>query len=298
MFSEKYEELRRKVEEELENYLPAADPRSGLLDEAMRYSLSAGGKRLRPVLLLAVCEIAGGSVEEAMPFACAMEYIHTYSLIHDDHPSMDDDDLRRGKPTNHIVYGDDMAILAGDGLLNSAFDVMIDAVLKADGDPEKKSRRLRAMREISEAAGVRGMIAGQAADCRPEKVGGSEEERLLYIHRNKTGAIIRASVRAGAILGGADGSDLEAFTRYAEQTGLTFQIVDDILDVIGNIRELGKTPGSDEAKGKVTYPSVYGLEYSYDRAREVTEEALSALEPLGDTVFLKELALDLLKRIS
>lgn len=315
MFSEIYESYRTLTDAELEKWLPEVDERSGILGEAMRYSLEAGGKRLRPVLLLAVCEIAGGKAGDALPFACAMEFIHTYSLIHDDHPSMDDDDLRRGKPTNHKVYGDDMAILAGDGLLNSAFEIMIGEIVKADAvnDSERRERCIRAAAEIAEAAGARGMVAGQAADCRPELVNGSGEERLLYIHRNKTGAIIRASVRAGAILGGAGEAELDVFTRYAENIGLTFQIVDDILDVIGSIRELGKKTGSDAEQGKLTYPSVYGLEYSYDRAREVTELAVRALEELSEparqtvdrtdsenagTEFLRELAYDLLKRIA
>ncbi len=300
MFSETYESYSKQIEEELVRRLPAVDARSGILEEAMRYSLEAGGKRLRPVLILAVCEIAGGSAADAMPFACSMEYIHTYSLIHDDHPSMDNDDLRRGKPTNHKVYGDDIAILAGDGLLNSAFEIMLGEILRAGNDPARRERCIRAAAEIAEAAGVRGMIAGQASDCRPELVQGSGEDRLLYIHRNKTGAIIRASVRAGAILGGAGEAELEAFTTYAENVGLTFQIVDDILDVIGSIRELGKNTGMDAERGKLTYPAVYGLEYSYDRAREVTEQAVQALEEVqgSNTDFLKELAQNLLKRIS
>lgn len=297
MFSNRYDELKRIVEEALKGCLPPVEKSSGLLAEAMEYSLYAGGKRIRPVLLLASCEMAGGDIRDALPFACAIECIHTYSLIHDDHPCMDDDDLRRGRPTNHIVYGEDMAVLAGDGLLNSAFDIMIGAVEDAAERQDGTAHRmLKAAGEISSAAGVRGMIAGQAADVRHEKVIGSDEEKLLYIHKNKTGALLRAAVRAGAVIGGAEGKLLEDMTLYAENTGLTFQIVDDILDVAGEAELLGKNTGSDT--DKLTYPAVFGIEGSYKRAAEVTERAVKALSGREGSEFLCDMALDLLNRIS
>ncbi len=299
MFRQEFEEKKKQIETELIRYLPDVDPSCGILGDAMKYSLEAGGKRIRPVLLLSSSAMCGGSAEEAMPFACALEFIHTYSLIHDDHPSMDDDALRRGKPTNHIVFGDDMAILAGDGLLNSAFDVMMQDLLRhADGDPAVLKRHIRAAEEISRSAGIAGMIGGQAADVRPEGAGDTQQQRLLFIHRHKTGALIRASVLAGALLGGADEAALSAMTSYAEQLGLAFQIIDDILDVVGDSRELGKNTGSDEAQGKRTYPSIYGLDASYQLAQQATEEACRSIDPLPGSSFLKELALDLMSRIS
>lgn len=316
MSSEKYEQLKSSVEQNLLCYLPETDPESGLLYEAMKYSVEAGGKRIRPVLMMASCFAAGGRPEDVLPYACAIEYIHTYSLIHDDHPSMDDDELRRGKPTNHIVFGDDMAILAGDGLLNSAEDLMLkeieDCALSGSGDTEKLLRKIRAAREISEAAGIRGMIAGQTSDIHPELIEAEDEKKLLYIHRNKTGALLRAAVRAGAVLGGANEAMLAAFTEYGEQVGIAFQIVDDLLDVIGDVEQLGKNTGMDEERGKLTYPSVFGIEVSQQKAEEATEAACRALSSIGTAAssgsmaeksaeyleFLRYIALDLLKRIA
>ncbi len=318
MFNDQYGQLKESVETHLTDFLPQVEPGSRLLYDAMVYSLNAGGKRIRPVLLLASCLAAGGGMQEAMPFACALEFIHTYSLIHDDHPSMDNDDLRRGKPTNHKVFGDDMAILAGDGLLNSAMDLMLgkieEAALSADSQRSLLLRRIQAAREISEAAGVRGMIAGQTADIRPDEIDADDPSRLIYIHKNKTGALIRAAVRAGAVLGGAEGEILEAFTVYGEQIGIAFQIVDDMLDVTGNAENLGKNTGMDEQMGKLTYPAVYGLPGSGKKAEEATDKARNALaqaaaaytgssaeteeEALVYSVFLDHMALDLLNRIS
>ena len=317
MFNDQYGQLKEAVENRLAEFLPQVEPGSRLLYDAMVYSLNAGGKRIRPVLLLASCMAAGGRMEEAMPFACALEFIHTYSLIHDDHPSMDNDDLRRGKPTNHKVFGDDMAILAGDGLLNSAMDLMLgkieEAALSPDSEKNLLLRRIQAAREISGAAGVRGMIAGQTADIRPDGIDADDQSRLIYIHKNKTGALIRAAVRAGALLGGAEGAVLEAFTVYGEQIGIAFQIVDDMLDVTGNAENLGKNTGMDEQMGKLTYPAVYGLTGSRKKAEEATDRARSAMaqpaaanagasaeteEALVYSVFLDHIALDLLNRIS
>jgi geranylgeranyl diphosphate synthase type II len=306
----KYNEYKSFIEERLDSFLPDVDERSIILRDAMKYSVDAGGKRLRPVLLLASCEAAGGSCEDAVPFACALEFIHTYSLIHDDHPSMDNDDLRRGKPTNHKVFGDDIAILAGDGLLNSAMDVMLCEIMNERGS-EMRERKIKAAYEISKASGVWGMVAGQTADVmmtgsrkekNPEYADYDKYDRkelLYYIHRNKTGAIIRAAVRAGAVLGGADKGMLSDMTVYAEKTGLVFQIVDDILDVTGDEAATGKKQGMDEELGKLTYPSLFGLEKSYVFAAEHTDEAAAALEKYGKCMdFLIKLALDLKKRIS
>ena len=282
----------------------------------MEYSVSAGGKRLRPILLLEACSVCGGDVRRAMPYACALEFIHTYSLIHDDHPSMDNDDYRRGKLTNHKVFGDDMAILAGDGLLNSAFDIMLEDVLSAAADGADTSPLIRAAYEISKAAGVRGMIAGQTADVKntgirkPEEVKNTDindvsadssrdSELLLYIHKNKTGALIRAAVRAGALIAGTSEKNLEILTEYAENLGLAFQITDDILDVVGDAAALGKSTGADERLGKLTYPSVYGIEESRRRLDEVTKKAVLAAESFGrEGGFLAKLAIDLQGRIT
>lgn len=316
MFSEKYDELKKLVEDNLLKYLPETEEENHLLNEAMKYSLEAGGKRIRPVLMLASCRLAGGDLSTAVPYACAIEFIHTYSLIHDDHPSMDNDDLRRGKPTNHKVFGDDMAILAGDGLLNSAMDVMFDdiyACMESDAGEEALAGRVRAAREISKAAGVRGMVAGQAADVRPSSIGLDDPEKLRYIQRRKTGALLRAAVVSGGLLGGAGGTRLAALTVYGEQVGAAFQIVDDILDVTGSAGDLGKNTGVDAELGKLTYPAVYGLEQSRKYAAEATEKAVAALDEVSghdpdvdaeDAVtaessdFLKHMALDLLDRIS
>lgn len=307
MFSTEYKRYKNIIEENLYRCLPEVDRHGEILEISMKYSLEAGGKRLRPVLLLAACEMCGGDISEAVPFACAIEYIHTYSLIHDDHPSLDNDDLRRGKPTNHKVFGDDMAILAGDGLLNSAYDVMIEELLK-----DLSTAKVKAVYEISKAAGTGGMITGQVADVlmtgsnsrkgaviEENEVFAEAEDTLRFIHANKTGALIRAAVRAGAVLAGADGKLMDALTEYAEKLGLTFQIVDDILDVVGDEEVLGKKVGADQLLGKLTYPAVYGLEESYSKASQATEEAVKALENTGtDADFLAELAIDLLKRIS
>ncbi|MDD7408476.1 MAG: farnesyl diphosphate synthase [Anaerovoracaceae bacterium] len=290
-----YKEIKDLVEENLLRYLPETDRECGILYDSMKYSLEAGGKRIRPVLLIASCRAAGGTDAEAIPYACAIEFIHTYSLIHDDHPSMDNDDLRRGKPTNHKVFGDDMAILAGDGLLNSAMDVMFDDIAAHTGETARK--RLRAAREISRAAGTRGMIAGQTADVRPELIGLAGPEKLRYIHRHKTGALIRAAAAAGAYVGGADGRIQHSLEHYAEQIGIAFQIIDDVLDVIGDAGKLGKNTGVDEELGKLTYPSFYGVEKSEELAKEATDSACAALEGVEGSGFLKVLALDLLDRI-
>lgn len=259
------------VDQALERVLPAAGELPASLHGSMRYSVFAGGKRVRPVLMLAACETVGGELEQAMSAACAMEMIHTYSLIHDDLPAMDDDDFRRGNPTNHKVYGEATAILAGDALLTEAFILLSS---ESGGDPAAK---LRVIHEIANASGSRGMVGGQVVDMESEGKGEIDLATLSYIHTHKTGALIRASVRAGAILGGASAGDLDALTRYADAIGLAFQIADDILDVEGTTEELGKDAGSDQARGKATYPALVGLEASKARAQELVQMALDAL---------------------
>lgn len=275
------EKYKRLIEEHILDLLPEIDHKSIGLYDAMKYSLTAGGKRVRPILLLAACEFAGGKAETALPYACAIEYIHTYSLIHDDLPAMDDDQLRRGVPTNHIIFGEAMAILAGDGLQAAAFEAMTrDEMLYLDNEAELK-KRMRAFYEIVKGAGCRGMVAGQVADIESEDKACSRE-MLDYIHLTKTAALIVAAVRAGAQLGGADEEMLNRLTLYAENLGLAFQICDDILDVEGVEQEMGKKAGMDTEKKKSTYPSLYGLETSREKLRELTDSALSALEPYYD----------------
>jgi geranylgeranyl diphosphate synthase, type II len=260
------------VDQALERFLPDAGELPASLHGAMRYSVFAGGKRVRPVLMLAACEAVGGELDSALPAACAMEMIHTYSLIHDDLPAMDDDDFRRGNPTNHKVYGEATAILAGDALLTEAF-ILLSACAQG-GDP---AARIRVIHEIANASGSHGMVGGQVVDMESEGKGEIDLATLSYIHTHKTGALIRASVRAGAILGGATEESLTALTRYGDAIGLAFQIADDILDVEGTTEELGKDAGSDQARGKATYPALVGLEASKARAHELVEMALDAL---------------------
>ncbi|HTM33946.1 MAG TPA: farnesyl diphosphate synthase [Vicinamibacterales bacterium] len=287
-----YLETRRTL---LETALPAMLPAGApaVIVEAMRYSLLAGGKRLRPLLVLAAAEaVAGADADEArrhaLPAACAVEMIHTYSLIHDDLPAMDDDSLRRGRPTSHVVFGEGMAILAGDGLQAEAFAVL--SRLPDTSDPVLVSRKLRALLVVAEAAGAIGMVGGQAVDLAadpthtrpdgsvPAPLGATQ---LADMHARKTGALIRASVLAGAIIGGAEAETLSALDRYARQIGLAFQIVDDILDVEGASADLGKTAGKDAAAGKPTYVSLYGLDGARARAAACLRDADQALVDAG-----------------
>lgn len=290
----KYKDL---VELHILDFLPEIDHKSITVYEAMKYSLTAGGKRLRPSLLLAACEFAGGDIKNAIPYACAVEYIQTYSLIHDDLPAMDNDDLRRGLPTNHKVFGEATAILAGDGLLTSAFEAMNkDMLLYFDSDIQLK-RRVKASYELAKGAGCRGMVAGQIADIEAVNKQCSKE-MLDYININKTAALIVASIRAGAHLGGASEKMLKALTDYAEFLGLAFQIKDDLLDVTGTETEMGKRSGVDKIKNKSTYPGCYGLEASKQRLKELTESAIAVLEPFYDEAeFFTNLANELSVRI-
>ena len=272
------EERRLQVDEALGRYLPEAGDHPKEIHEAVRYSVFAGGKRLRPILVLAAAEAAGGQVEHALPAAAAIELIHTYSLIHDDLPAMDDDDFRRGRPTCHKVYGEALAILAGDALLTQAF-ILLSGEPPAPGIAAPA--RLRVINEIAQAAGSRGMVGGQVVDI-------LQEDRevdlatLLYLHTHKTGSLIRACLRVGGIISSAGSEQMEALTRYGDRIGLAFQIVDDILDVEGSLEALGKRAGSDVRKKKATFPGLLGLEESRQRARSLVREAKHALRVFGD----------------
>jgi geranylgeranyl diphosphate synthase type II len=275
---------RDEVEQALARALPPATGRLATIREAMRYSLFAGGKRLRPVLALTAAEtVAPGDFTAAglaMPAACAIEMIHTYSLIHDDLPAMDNDSMRRGKPTLHVVYGEGLAILAGDGLLAEAFALLAREPDDA-GRPEIAARKLAAIRRIADAAGAEGMVGGQAIDL--QAVGRShgadalDTDGLKDMHARKTGALIRAAAVAGAIMAGAEPPRVEAVDRYAAWLGLAFQIVDDVLDVEGEGQDLGKTAGKDAVAGKPTYPALFGLDASKRMAQEAADAAVAAL---------------------
>ncbi len=270
--------LRGSVDQALEAALPAEREWPATIHRAVRYSLFAGGKRIRPALVLCAGEAVGGAGEELMPLACAVEMIHTYSLIHDDLPAMDDDDLRRGKPTSHKVFGEAVAILAGDALLTRAFHLL--AEVPEGWDEPRLRRRLRATAVLGEACGTTGLIGGQVMDLESEghSIDAADLERL---HRAKTGALLSACVRGGAILGGADDAALERLTRYASAIGLAFQVVDDVLDATEDAEHLGKTAGKDEAAKKATYVSVHGLEAARRLAASLRQEALDAVAPLG-----------------
>lgn len=257
------------------------------LYESITYSLFAGGKRIRPILAFASYEACGGNACEMLPQAAALELIHTYSLIHDDLPAMDNDDLRRGKPTNHKMFGEAAAILAGDGLLTLAFDLMSDTELAAVADAEN---RMRLINIVARAAGPMGMVGGQALDI------ASEGNKITFdllkdIHGRKTGALITASVQAGALLGNASKAEFAALTTYGERIGLAFQIVDDLLNVTGSAEELGKAVGTDAALQKATYPAFFGVEETRNRARKAVDEAIAALADFDSSADpLRELA--------
>jgi geranylgeranyl diphosphate synthase type II len=272
------EALRQAVDEALDRALPPESAWPATLHRAVRYSLFAGGKRIRPVLVLAAGEAVGGAREELMPLACAVEMVHTYSLVHDDLPAMDDDDLRRGKPTSHKVFGEAIAILAGDALVTRAFHLL--AEVPEAWDDARVRRRLRAAAVLGEACGTTGLIGGQVMDLESEgRTIGADD--LECLHRAKTGALLSACVRGGAILGGAGDGDLQLLSRYASAIGLAFQVVDDVLDATEDAQRLGKTAGKDEAARKATYVSVHGLEKARALAAALRQEALEAVAPLG-----------------
>lgn len=275
--------LRRwgvRVDRALNKVLPRERTPPAVIHKAMRYSVFAGGKRLRPFLCLTAAEICGGRPESAMPTACALEVLHTYSLVHDDLPAMDDDDLRRGRPTNHKVFGEGMAILAGDALLTHAFRLMAE---NARVPGVSAARAVEVVRVVAEAAGSLGMVGGQAVDLASADGatrGGPRARVLDFIHRRKTGALIKASLDAGAVLAGGTSKQRRALATYGEQIGLAFQIADDVLDIVGNKKLLGKR-GSDRDNGKLTFPAVYGLEESRRRAARAVARAKDALSLFG-----------------
>ena len=285
MYDYTFDDYKQIIEEHLTDFLPDIDHKSITLYESMKYSLLAGGKRIRPVLLLAACDFCGGRFEAALPYACAIEYIHTYTLIHDDLPCMDNDDLRRGVPTNHKVYGEAVATLAGDGLQSAAYEAMQRDMLLYLDDPASLKKRIRAAYEITKGCGCRGVVAGQIADMEAENKNCSPE-LLDFIHLNKTAAMITAAIRAGAALGTPDPEMLEKLTIYAENLGLAFQICDDILDVVGDAEEMGKMTGMDQENQKSTYPAIYGLERSRERLKELTDTAINALSCYYDNAEL------------
>jgi len=265
-----------EVNEWLDRLVPSETTPPEQLHRAMRYSLLAGGKRLRPVLALAAGEAFGADTDDLMPAACAIEMIHTYSLIHDDLPAMDNDDLRRGRPTCHKAFGEAVAILAGDALLTQAF-----RVLASDAPNRNAERQVRVIREVATAAGtVEALIGGQMADIESEgqKV---DATMLEYIHRSKTGAMITASVVVGGLIAGANEDQIEKLRKYGQRIGLAFQIADDILDVTSTSEQLGKTPGKDQAANKATYPAIHGITTSEARARELVDEAVEVVSTLN-----------------
>jgi len=288
-------ERKALIERALTRILPAEGKDDPVIFQAVRYSLFAGGKRLRPILCLAAAEAVGGEADALLPVACSLELIHTYSLIHDDLPAMDNDDYRRGRLTSHKVFGEGIAILAGDALLTEAFRLLARRELMPGIAPELL---LEVTGEIAEAAGLSGMIGGQVLDIRSEGEP-VDLETLQRIHRMKTGALISVSIRAGAILAGASESELTSLSDYARQIGLAFQIADDILNVEGDRALLGKGTGSDAARGKVTFPALLGIEESRSRAEKLVLGALAALSSFDDRAEpLREIARYVLSRNS
>ncbi|SKC72259.1 polyprenyl synthetase family protein [Maledivibacter halophilus] len=286
-FKSDLRERKKIVDDAIEELFKDKKGLQRIVVESMEYSMKAGGKRLRPVLLLEACKMVGGNIKDAMPFALGMEMIHTYSLIHDDLPAMDNDDYRRGKPTNHKIYGDGIAILAGDGLLNLAFETMLE---KVNSNPNFFDRGIRAMHLISKASGINGMIGGQVVDLESE---GKEIDidTLDFIHNHKTSALIEASINAGAVIGGANEREYENLKTYGRSIGVAFQIVDDILDIVGDEKKLGKRIGSDEYNKKSTYPSIYGIDKSKQIASKLIEDAIESLEIFDEKAeFLRSLA--------
>ncbi|MDD2211418.1 MAG: polyprenyl synthetase family protein [Clostridia bacterium] len=264
------------VDQALREIMPAQDLYPPKIHEAMHYSVFAGGKRLRPILCLAAAEALGRDYQPLLPVACALEMIHTYSLIHDDLPVMDDDDYRRGKLTNHKVFGEGIAVLTGDALLTYAFEI-----LARYGEKHQEKKAVwQVLQEIATAAGTAGMIGGQVVDLESEGRNLVDKELLVYIHTHKTGALFRASLRAGALLAGASAEELACLTLYAEKFGLAFQITDDLLDLVGNQKKLGKPVGSDTKNKKLTYPTLYGLAEAKRFVREAIEEAARSLTKL------------------
>jgi len=280
-------ERTQLIESALDRYLPSAATLPTTLHEAMRYSVFAGGKRIRPIMMLAACEAVGGEIRNVLPAACAIEMIHSYSLIHDDLPAMDDDDLRRGNPTNHKVYGEATAILAGDGLLTEAFVLLSNPAIRGTATVEQYCEVIHL---LAKGAGSRGMVGGQVVDMEAEEKP-VDLPTLEYIHTHKTGALILAAIEVGALLGGATTGQRRALCRFGEAAGLAFQVVDDILDIFADETQLGKDIGSDQQRGKATYPALLGLSGARERAEELHARALDSLSLLGQAARpLREIA--------
>ena len=284
--------LHKQVDRALDRWLPSEKTKPTTLHRAMRYAVFAGGKRLRPILCLAAAEVCGGKTSNALPAACAVECIHTYSLVHDDLPCMDDDDLRRGRPTTHKVFGEAVAVLAGDALLTVAFEIL------AASRKTKRHSSGDLVAELAKAAGSLFLVGGQVADMEAENRPSNPKE-LVFIHRGKTAAIIASSLRLGAMSANATPAHVKALGQFGENLGLAFQIVDDILDITQTSEQLGKSAGKDAAAGKATYPAVLGLEKSRREAARLTKAAHKALEPFGKKAdFLRAMGDQLLKRES
>jgi geranylgeranyl diphosphate synthase type II len=286
-------EKKAIIDRALDTYIPKPEGPSSDLIKAMKYSLFAGGKRLRPILCLAGTEAVGGTETDCLSVACALELIHTYSLIHDDLPVMDDDDLRRGKPTSHKIFGEAVALLAGDGLLTEAFSLMTKADLMKNGSPQVM---LRVIHLISHASGYNGMVGGQVVDIQSEgKI--VDFSTVEFIHTHKTGALIAAAVTSGAMMGLGDESQVSAITAYGRKIGLAFQISDDILDIEGDSHLMGKKVGADREKGKITYPSILGLKRSKEIQSELVKEAIESLQGFDRTAEpLRQIALYIIER--
>lgn len=286
-FNSKYGYFLDLVSRYLDETVLTRDTPEKTIYDAMKYSLMAGGKRIRPVLALAVCEMLGGHLDDVIPYACGIEMIHTYSLIHDDLPAMDNDDYRRGRLTSHKVYGEAVAVLAGDALLNFAFETMLRYSIK---NSRNIDRKVRAMEIIAGASGVSGMIGGQIVDLESEGKA-IPKETLNYMHKCKTGALIKASVMSAAVISGADERAAGCLEEFSEKIGLAFQIKDDILDVEGNLDTMGKKSGSDASNNKSTFVTLYGLEESKKMLDEVNRSAMLNLEGFGEKAeFLRNMA--------
>ncbi|MEW9093704.1 MAG: polyprenyl synthetase family protein [Clostridiaceae bacterium] len=284
------EMLKEDIDRWLSDYFNNKGSFNKTIYESMRYSLEVGGKRIRPILMLLTYSLYKENYEEILPCACALEMIHTYSLIHDDLPCMDNDSLRRGKPTNHIVFGETMALLAGDGLLNEAFNIILNEALV------KGEAWLKAGNIIGKSSGIEGMIGGQVVDILSTNKATTEEE-LYYIHNKKTGELIKAAILSGAVLGKAEERELSILKEYGEKLGLAFQIKDDILDIVGNTATLGKSVNKDSDQNKTTFVKIYGLDKCKEMMNSITEECIALLNNINaDTSNLKNLTLFLLKR--
>ena len=294
-FKEELEERVKDIESILAEYMPESEGWQKNVIEAMNYSVTAGGKRLRPMLMQETYRLFGGKGKEIEPFMAAIEMIHTYSLVHDDLPTMDNDEYRRGKKTTHVVYGEAIAILAGDGLLNYAFETAFKAFDTAK-DPKIIARALKV---LAGKAGIYGMIGGQTADIEAENLGNAvTEDHLLFIHEHKTAALIQAAMMTGAIIAGASDSQIDVIERAAYEIGIAFQVQDDILDIIGDEKTLGKPVGSDEKNNKTTYVTLKGLEKATDEQKKMSGHAIEMIESLGfENSFLVELIKSLITRI-